>query len=352
MAPGNQETAFDELDNAIKRGIAYLKRVVNDDGGIPNHSPGEESGAWTTAEMLSTLWQLQPSFDSAWFDRLARYLLHDARLLDGSLPTVHEPPGSIPATAAGIQALLCIDEFPWLDSPSHKKVLTALEEAVQWLILCRNKRWGWGWDRTNSLTTARPLSLTVFALRALIDYYAKTRSGPIGEFLWDGVRYLETCQNHSGGWGLKPGSPSVVGNTGRILKILVSLGVDRKSEQIVKGIGWLERAAQERGAMDVIEEYVDIGDGPASIDIHHNTPFTLLTTLLALRPGSSTILKLTDWFVETQLSDGSWRLRSPSSGKEYAASTWVTVEAISALQKVRALQGSGSGSQPAVGKPG
>lgn len=45
---------FDYIDTDINSKIALLKKIQNDDGGIPAYIDVDESGVWTSGEVLFT----------------------------------------------------------------------------------------------------------------------------------------------------------------------------------------------------------------------------------------------------------------------------------------------------------
>lgn len=321
------------LDNAIQNGIKYLRSVTNIEGGLPNHSLGDPSGAWTTCEVLSTIWQVAPSFDTKWMLRLAGYVLQ-AQFEDGSWPIVDSPPGTTASTAAGVLAALSAIKLGRWNSHLHDCATAAVDKGIQWLCECQNKDLGWGMVKSPGEISKSRLSATSFALRALFANHTHPFFERTEELMRQGVVYLEMCHNPDGGWGEIPGSPSTVASTAKALDTLYKLGVGRDSGQIIKGISFIVNISDDSPALAVFEERIDEAN---SIIVHHNTPFDLLKILLTFKICDRRVKVLSDWFIRTQLHDGSWKLRCFSTGITRTASTWVTVEAVYILHKIRSL---------------
>ena len=323
------------LDNAIENGIKYLRSVTNANGGMPNHSPGNPSGAWTTCEVLSIIWQIAPSFDTAWMLRLADYVLH-AQFEDGSWPIVDRSPGTTASTAAGILATLSMITLG-LETRNFllsDRATAAVDKAIQWLCGCQNKDFGWGMVKSSGQISRSRLSATSFALRALSANPTHPFFQRAEEMVKKGLIYLEKCQNPDGGWGEMPGRPSMIATTAKALDTLYKLGVDRDSSQIIKGISFITNTPDNSPALALLEE--TIGEA-GSIIVHHNTPFGLLKVLLAFKVRDQRVKVLSDWFIKTQLPDGSWKLRCYPTGIVRPASIWPTAEAVYILNQIRSV---------------
>lgn len=321
------------LESAIENGIKYLQSITDIRGGVPNHSPGDPIGAWTTCEVFSTICHVAPSRDTEWMLRLADYVLQ-TQLEEGSWPIVNKPPGTVASTAAGVLASLNILELKQ-SSYFRDRAIAAVNNAIKWVHQCQNKDWGWGMVKSNGEISRSRVYATLFALRTLSAYREYSVSDRDEELIKQGKLYLEARQNQDGGWGETSDSPSTIAITAGVLDTLFKLGVGCDSEQVTKGILFIANVSDDSPAMAVFEER--IGGGVNPVIIHHNTPFTLLKMLLALKICDRRISVLTDWFISTQKRDGSWKLRCFSTGATYRASTWVTIEAIYVLSRIQYL---------------
>ncbi len=322
------------LDNAIQNGLKYLRSVTDVKGGVPNHSLSDPSGAWTTCEVLSTIWRIAPSYDTEWILRLADYVLQ-AQLEDGSWPIVDRPLGTTASTAAGVLASLSAIELGRENSHLRDRAAIAVDKAIQWLYECQNKDLGWGMAKLAGEISKSRVYATLFALRALSAYRKHSVSNRTEELIEQGILYLEMSQNPDGGWGETLGSPSTVASTAGVLGTLSKLGVNHSSAQIIKGVSFITDTPDNSPAMAVFEEII-CGEAN-SIVVHHNTPYTLLKMLLTLKICDRRVNLLTDWLVRTQLQDGNWKLRCYSTGVVRTASTWVTVETVYLLDRIRFL---------------
>ncbi|MDO9028275.1 MAG: prenyltransferase/squalene oxidase repeat-containing protein [Candidatus Roizmanbacteria bacterium] len=320
-----------KLDQSIDEALNYLISKRQDDGGFPAVKSSDQTGIWTTAETIRAICSLKPAVGRDWLNPSVLYIIN-AQYPDGSWHLIAGPPGATMSTADALMALLEIKGQNLVNPPLITKLERAIEEGFRWLHSCQNKDGGWGIEhRPSSEEGMSRIFSTYYALRAL--YKSGDNSSTAVN---KGLDYILLTENEDGGWGFYEKGESNISSTARAVQVLTEsehFHVD--SSPVKRGIRYLLQHKDHLSDTCVSEELITRAGGLLSLDNY--TPYDMLRVFLVCRCPDVKVLQLVKWFMGTQQSDGRWCLRCQCSDKSREACMWVTTEAALVLAQAKRL---------------
>lgn len=311
----------------ITDGIRFLLTHTNSDGGIPAVNLGDPSGCWTTAEAIEIL-ICSPHLPSGNINDIKELIEF---LLDQHIPgkgwpmSVGRKEISSMATGHSIAALTEGERIFSNDIGLIEKSGKARTDGLKWLHDNRNPKEGWGPEPVTPEGKESRIISTCYALRG---YFGVGRTYDNSNDVKEAINYLVGIVNPDDGWGTRKGNPSDPANTARVVCTLLKSGsYNTEDPIIIKGLSYI----LDSKSMWIyeIESYV-VSSAPGQVYFHANTLIDVLEALVRCNHYGKEFNALTDFFIETQETDGHWYLRDFEK-VDKSITTWTTSEAIGAL---------------------
>ncbi len=319
------------LHSVITRGLAYLCRVRNTDGGVPATKPGTDSGCWTSAESLEAL--LTSHYHDA-DPRPCAYAVIDfllaTSLQDGGWPAVASGKrSSTMATGNAVAALLIAQAFFSEDSTLQLRIRSPIETGLRWLVDRQNDDGGWGVEPDGGPDGA--VSRVISTLFALKPYWAQGVVAARSQAVRNAMGFLLRLRNADGGFAGRVGSVSDPCNTARVIVGLVRSGYrEEAARAIAGGLRYIERS-RPRGRLWALDRESYVPQGAAGQTIfNNNTTVDVLEALIRAGRLNRHTRDLVQWFLAHQEDDGSWFLGA-NDQRVHDVVTWSTNEAVLVL---------------------
>ena len=320
---------------AIRSGLNFLRRVQNQDGGIPATRQGAPSGCWTSAETLEALLTAYgDDFDPREFALQLVEFLASSQLTaaphNGGWPLVRGGVrASTMATGHAVAALQIAARYFGDHEPTKNKIKLLVEVGFAWIERTRNPGGGWGVEPSGGADGAefRMIS-TVYALHA---YFAGGKTVQDSSIVREATQAITRLRNTDGGFAGQLGAPSDPCNTARAVSALLLSEYAKPADAIVKQAIKYIRTARPRWLLWNLDTETYVTDGaPGQTVYNSNTTADVLEALVRAGGPDRLVDRLVRWYLKHQGVDGSWvlganELRAPE------IVTWPTNEAVIAL---------------------
>src|SRR5581483_5766212 len=257
-----------------------LLNLRNADGGIPAVRSNNESGCWTTADVLYDV--LVAGSISAQGVTVIRELTEF--LVNRQLPAGAngEPAGGWPlalgarastmATGQAVAALELTAPFLDYDAGLATQIINAIENGFRWLDWAQDAATGgWGTEPSAGGEGSRPTILATFY--ALLAYFERGDDAASPGVVRRATDFIQSSRNAGdGSWSAKPDLAGDASNTARSLSILIrSQKLQVSDPSIQKGLEFILKARKIHGLWDVAQEPFFFADAGGYIHYHQNT---------------------------------------------------------------------------------
>lgn len=320
--------------NEIFHGIQFLSSVQNQDGGIPGMKKTGTSACWTTAEALEAV-LLSPYISLSYHtfvSKMVSFLL-DTQIITGknkgAWPEYISTSNAQTLTTGHALAALSLAKDVIDDSTTIKAIRTAINNGFIYLNSVQNHDGGWSIEPDDN-NESRALS-TLIALRG---YIQNGQNCTNSKAVRDACNYLMSLKDaKTGGFSKNVGESPDTCYTARIISILIRAKQYTKNDQIIKrACSFIFQDKSLKSIFSIKHESYVSDNSSGMVIFHSNTPIDVMEALCLCDIYDRRMRKLCEWIVNTQEDNGGWYLggsRDPCINE--GVITWTTNEGIYAL---------------------
>lgn len=323
----------------VHRALAALFGLQNSDGGFPATQSGQQSGCWTTADILEAIFvagtlqelRLKPIEDALQFllQSQIKSELSNGDMV-GGWPLFRGKSLCTMATGHAVAALVLAKNI-LSGTNLEKRLGDAIELGFKWLSHTQNSDGTWAPfpDRGPTMIEGR----MVATFYACLPYYYAAISPANSLTLRRAIGAIQSAQKADGSWSNVQANMGNPADTARAVIVLKRAPLDHHTGRAVnRGVAYiLTQWKGETGQWEIDTEPMFDQAAPAQMVVNKNTPCDVLLALSLAAPQDRSFISLLAWLMATQEDGGLWYLQSPQHNNQ-EISTWSTAEWVVALE--------------------